>query len=118
MDVILQTTLANIFQQLADFFGMTTEAIMQNAPYWLAKYGWYSMISDIPDYVFGGIFLTIAVILIIMLIWVGMTLEQFPVKIAIIISVIILIFSIAMPIIQCAIAPEIYGLNALINLLK
>lgn len=39
MNFELQNTLSTVIQQLASFFGMTTDTIMQNAPEWLAKYG-------------------------------------------------------------------------------
>lgn len=41
MSLTLEQTLASILQSLANFFGVTTQTIMENAPMWLAKYGWY-----------------------------------------------------------------------------
>lgn len=119
MDNILQTTLATVIQQLADFFGMTTEVIMQNAPMWLAKYGWYTLLQNAPFAIFlwvvavGGLFALI--------LWAG---SEWDWKKKNIVLLCVLAFVLSAALIfgawflQCAIAPEIYGLNALLQLIK
>lgn len=47
MSLTLEQTLASILQSLANFFGVTTQTIMENAPMWLAKYGWYVTVKDL-----------------------------------------------------------------------
>lgn len=54
MNLSLEQTLASILQSLADFFGVTTQTIMENAPMWLAKYGWYVTIKDLGSTIFMG----------------------------------------------------------------
>lgn len=62
MNLSLEQTLASILQSLADFFGVTTQTIMENAPMWLAKYGWYVTIKDLGSTIFMGGFISIALI--------------------------------------------------------
>ena len=38
--LMLEPVLANVVKSLAEFFGTTTEAVMANAPGFLADYGW------------------------------------------------------------------------------
>ena len=45
----LEQTLNLILSALANFFGTTTQAIMANAPEWLAKYGWYVTLDLVID---------------------------------------------------------------------
>lgn len=119
MDSILQTTLANVIQQLANFFGMTTETIMKNAPMWLAKYGWFTLMKNLPVIVFLWV-LAIAG-LFALIIYAGYYCEW---KVKHIISLCTLSFFVSALIIfgawfmQCAVAPEMYGLNAILSLLK
>ena len=46
MNLMLEPVLANVVKTLADFFGTTTDAVMANAPAFLAKYGWFVKISE------------------------------------------------------------------------
>lgn len=62
MNLSLEQTLASILQSLADFFGVTTQTIMENAPMWLAKYGWYVTIKDLGLTIFIGGFIGIALV--------------------------------------------------------
>lgn len=52
MSLTLEQTLASILQSLANFFGVTTQTIMENAPMWLAKYGWYVTVKDLGFNIF------------------------------------------------------------------
>lgn len=119
MDTLLQTTLASVIQQLADFFGMTTEVIMQNAPAWLAKYGWFTLMQNLPLII---VLWAMAVAgLFAIIIWAG---YDYNWKVKYTVSLCILSFFASALIIfgawfmQCAIAPEMYGLKAILNLLK
>lgn len=57
MSLTLEQTLASILQSLANFFGVTTQTIMENAPMWLAKYGWYVTVKDLGFNIFVGVFI-------------------------------------------------------------
>lgn len=119
MSFELQNTLSTVIQQLASFFGMTTETIMENAPMWLAKYGWYTLMQNLPMV----IFLWVAVIgcIFAIIIWAGYYGDWKTKSIVILCVLTVLVFS---PLIfgawyaQCAISPEMYGLNALLTLIK
>lgn len=119
MDTLLQTTLATIIQQLAEFFGMTTDIIMENAPMWLAKYGWFTLMQNLPLVIFAWIGLTLLSIFAEAITasefdWKTGTL-RFAVILTIIIWTIIVFGTWFM---QCAVAPELYGLNALLDAIK
>lgn len=116
MELTLQTTLATILTQLANFFGTTSDIIMQNAPYWLTKYGWFMMMQNMVGAFMAAIFTTGAILAIIYL-----ALELKPkhsIRMMLIIFIISLIIWCGMCYSQCAIAPEIYGLNSLIEQIK
>ena len=66
----LEQTLNMILSALANFFGTTTENIMANAPMWLAKYGWYSMLrNDLPLWMLSGAFVGLGLLGGFLLIW-------------------------------------------------
>lgn len=46
--LMLEPVLANVVKSLAEFFGTTTEAVMANAPGFLAEYGWYHVLTMMP----------------------------------------------------------------------
>lgn len=46
--LMLEPVLANVVKSLAEFFGTTTEAVMANAPTFLAEYGWYHVLTMMP----------------------------------------------------------------------
>lgn len=116
----LEETLSSILVSLANFFGTTTETILENAPEWLAKYGWYVTLSDkILDALFGGFFLSS--ILSIGVFGVLYELKVSSRKILITVFTffgVILIGSCLFHILPCLVAPEITGLDALIKALK
>lgn len=49
--LMLEPVLANMVKSLAEFFGTTTDAVMANAPQFLADYGWYYTLSQAPLYI-------------------------------------------------------------------
>lgn len=119
MDPLLQTTLANVVQQLANFFGMTTEVIMQNAPMWLAKYGWFALMQNLPSTIILWAFVVIGGIFFIA--FTGAWFEckvSSVVKVCIAWGIVLTILIFATWFLQCAICPELYGLNKLLVLLK
>ena len=67
MDNVLQTALAEAVNSLANFFGTTTEAVMAHAPEFLAKYGWYDMLSSLPATAFLCVLAACAVYLVALL---------------------------------------------------
>ncbi len=121
METNLQTTLAQTLAQLADFFGTTTQAVLENAPYWLSKYGWY---MSIKNCICGCIFATIILGIAIIVCWIAgnaelengaISLWHKACKYLFIGGVIIIILGIMNSIIPCIIAPEINGLTLLIQ---
>lgn len=119
-DNMLQITFANVIQQLANFFGMTTETIMANAPEWLAKYGWYMLWQKLPSafVIWGVIIFFVFLIIFFINIDSCVAMSKRTYLLIGIISFIILLFIITIMVGQCAVSPELYGLNALLNLLK
>lgn len=119
MESILQTTLAGVIQQLADFFGMTTEVIMQNAPVWLAKYGWFTLMQGLPGMIALWAFTMLVVLGII--IWIGYECDwknSTTVILCVLSFFILTLIVFGAWFIQCAISPELYGLKAILTLLK
>lgn len=121
MSLLLEQTLSSILQSLANFFGVTTQTIMENAPMWLAKYGWYTTAKDIGINIllaslFGGAIIAMLWLLIYLLLEV----DYKPGHTALFVIVGILVFCIivVVPIISCAIAPEYAGIEALLELVN
>ena len=119
----LEQTLNLIISSLANFFGTTTEKIMENAPYWLAKYGWYKTIYNrLPEALLAGFL--IGTLLMMGFFMICETMFDLRVKnlkiiiIGVIIFTITILIIIGVPLISCAIAPEIVGLESVIKLLK
>ncbi len=119
MTTELQATLSVILQQLANFFGMSVETIAANAPEWLEKYGWYAVWGYIPWFLIIGALIGIFIV--------GATLAfaddcDFPtglIILLIILEIVIIMFScVGIPLIRCGMAPEFYGLNALLKAIK
>lgn len=119
MDNVLQTALAEAVNSLASFFGTTTEAIMEHAPEFLAKYGWYSTLNELPLTILGAV-LTFGVICIfssIILLSCGVELNH-PCLLAIVVFVFCLVIGVGIEVVTCAVAPEIVGAHAILELLK
>lgn len=119
MDNVLQTALAEAVNSLASFFGTTTEAVMEHAPEFLAKYGWYSTLNNLPEDII--IMFAIIVLLCFMgsVVFTVSDIElKNPIRVIIGITVAILVINIGTKIITCAVAPEIVGAHAVLNLLK
>lgn len=116
MDNILQTALAEAVNSLASFFGTTTEAIMEHAPEFLAKYGWYATLHGLPLTALGCLAAAGVAYLIIMLI--SMFEIDHPYLIFFTILIICMIIGIGSSIITCAVAPEVVGIHAILDLLN
>ena len=125
MDLKLEPVLANICQQLADFFGTTTEKVIDNAPEFLAKYGWFSVLSDIGENVFFcGLCLFLISGLMVFLISVindeilydKVDKQLNPIKCAVIFFISGMVLNIVFLILPCLIAPELVGLQHLLKL--
>ena len=116
MSEILETTLSEILVQLANFFGTTTNTVIEQLPTWLAKYGWYVTLNNI------GFNLLIAFILvgIVMGLTVFFTEQYSKVvrNIWIVSSIIAVLGAVIVPIITCAVVPEMVGLQALLNAIQ
>ena len=117
----LEQTLNLILSALANFFGTTTQAIMANAPEWLAKYGWYvTLHNELINWVLGGAIAGALLVAGFLAIWCFTDHEVKPLQIGICIFLFFLGLGIIMsiPIITCMIAPEIVGLEAAIKLIS
>lgn len=57
MSLMLEPVLANVVKSLADFFGTTTDAVIANAPTFLAEYGWYHVLTGMPVYIMFALIL-------------------------------------------------------------
>lgn len=121
MSLTLEQTLASILQSLANFFGVTTQTIMENAPMWLAKYGWYVTVKDLGFNIFGGAFIGIIIVGIIWFILYAMIeidFKKWHLRIFIPVLILSVIITVCVPIITCIIAPEYVGVEALFSLLQ
>ena len=117
----LEQTLNMILSALANFFGTTTETIMQNAPTWLAKYGWYvTLHNEIVDWLLGGFFFGAV---LAGLFWFILCCSEVVIGKGVVALIILFFFIgffavLAFPIVTCLIAPEIVGLEAAIKLIS
>ena len=119
MDNVLQTALAEAVNSLASFFGTTTEAIMAHAPEFLAKYGWYSTLNNLSEDVFMTLLLvTLLCLLCSIFLMISDVELKHPIRTIICIAIITLVISAGTKIITCAVAPDIVGAHAILNLLK
>lgn len=117
MDNVLQIALAEAVNSLASFFGTTTEAIMEHAPEFLAKYGWYSTLSNLPEDIFFTLLIIMLFCLLGSLVIFGLDLKN-PTRAIIGFAIVCLVINVGTKIITCAVAPEIVGAHAVLNLLK
>ena len=117
----LEQTLNIILSSLANFFGTTTEAIMQNAPVWLAKYGWYiTLHADLVEFILVGAFIgaVLAACFLAILACTGHGIGKGAIALTVLIFVIVVVIAGLFPIITCLVAPEIVGLEAAIKLIS
>ena len=119
MDNILQTALAEAVNGLASFFGTTTEAVMEHAPELLAKYGWYYTLNGLGDCALASFFIMVLAIIIEIPTVVFFDTEiKHPVLKSIGIFIAIFVFIAGIKIATCAVAPEIVGAHAVLDLLN
>jgi hypothetical protein len=119
MDNVLQTALAEAVNSLASFFGTTTEAIMEHAPEFLAKYGWYSTLNNLGINIVLSVLVAATIMLIVSLISsVGDIEFKRPGLVCIGILIFCVITCVGSEIITCAVSPEIVGVHAILDLLK
>ena len=120
MDNILQTALAEAVNGLASFFGTTTEAVMEHAPELLAKYGWYYTLNGLGDCALWSFLITVILCLFIAIPIVVMCDEEinYPVLKLVGLFVAVFVFIAGIKIVTCAVAPEIVGAHAILELLK
>jgi len=116
MDNILQTALADAINSLASFFGTTTEAIMAHAPEFLAKYGWYHTLNTLPLIILGCFAFAFLIYLFIGII--TMFDIDRPILIGFIIVFVCIVIGVGAELITCAVAPEIVGAHAIMDLLQ
>ena len=119
MDSILQTALADAVNSLASFFGTTTETVMTHAPEFLAKYGWYYTLNNLGEYVFGSFLIMIVIGLFTVPFVIEFDVDiKHPVLKFVGVFIICFVFLAGMKIVTCAVAPEIVGAHAVLELLK
>ena len=116
MDNVLQTALAEAVNSLANFFGTTTEEIMVHAPEFLAKYGWYDMLTGLPGTIL--LCLLFAVLVYVILCMVRGQNCDYPGWTCIGIILVCLVGGVGIQVLTCMIAPEIVGAHAILELLK
>lgn len=117
MNLILEPVLANVVKSLADFFGTTTDAVMANAPAFLAKYGWFVKISEVGW--MYGIVVVLAGLLSSGLYTILDDISSIknPVKAPVILFFTILIVATVLYFLPLFIAPELVGLNKIMNMI-
>lgn len=118
MDSVLQTALAEAVNSLAGFFGTTTEAVMAHAPEFLAKYGWYSTLNDLGLDVLCSALITLLIFLIGPLFTMGDVELKHPILMHVGVFIFCLVVCFGSKVITCAVAPEIVGAHAILDLLK
>lgn len=121
MSLTLEQTLASILQSLANFFGVTTQTIMENAPMWLAKYGWYVTVKDLGFNIFVGVFIGAiisSIIWFILCLIIEVDFKKWHLHILTFVPILSVIITVCVPIITCIIAPECVGIEALFSLLQ
>lgn len=121
MSLTLEQTLASILQSLANFFGVTTQTIMENAPMWLAKYGWYVTVKDLGFNIFVGVFIGAiisSIIWFILYLIIEVDFKKWHLHILTFVPILSVIITVCVPIIICIIAPEYVGIEALFSLLQ
>ena len=118
MDNVLQTALAEAVNSLASFFGTTTEAIIAHAPEWLAKYGWYSTLNNLPFMICLALTITFSIAFIVFLVTMGNVELKHPILTYAVIFVFCLVICVGTKLLTCAVAPEIVGAHAIMELLK
>lgn len=113
----LDQVLASVVQQLANFFGTTTTAIMNDMPEFLTIFAWYNTINKmgwfIPFVILTNNFTT-AFIWFISDGWEEENLPKF-LKIGLWVGIGISVFILGKDIILCIICPEIVGGMALLE---
>jgi hypothetical protein len=115
--LMLEPVLANVVKSLADFFGTTTDAVMANAPAFLAKYGWFVKISEM-----GWMYALVIVLAGLFCSGLFTILDDLngiknPAKACIILFFIILIVATVLYFLPLFIAPELVGLNKIMNMI-
>ena len=112
----IEQTLNIIVSNLASFFGTTTEIIMQNAPMWLAKYGWYVTLKDLNNSFAHGILCGFSVSVIIY--FYDLLIENMLSKKSVCFLIILgTICPIVIDILPAIFTPELVGLENLLALL-
>ena len=120
MSLTLEQTLASILQSLANFFGVTTQTIMENAPMWLAKYGWYVTVKDLGFNIFVGVFIGAiisSIIWFILYLMIEVDFKKWHLHILTFVPILSVIITVCVPTITCSIAPEYVAIEALFSLL-
>lgn len=111
----LEQTLAQVIQQLANFFGTTTTAITDGLPGFLTTYAWYHTFNNlwyIPVIIFCSLLLTAT----IWMVFGGDEDDFFKfMKIGLLVSIAISASILIKNIILCFICPEIVGGMALLE---
>lgn len=107
--LMLEPVLANVVKSLAEFFGTTTEAVMANAPTFLAEYGWYYVLTQMPLYVIVALFLGIGGEFVLAGFF---DKGRVPIFIFVMLLAFIVVFGVAL--LPVIISPELVGLDHLI----
>lgn len=99
---------------------------MENAPAWITKYAWYSFMCEVPWCIFAGIFLSALVDFGFAGIFFGISGYDYEDKktrrvfwaITTILTIITFACCLGIEFGKCYIAPEFYGLEAIMDVIK
>lgn len=113
----LDQVLASVVQQLANFFGTTTTAIMDSMPEFLTIFAWYNTINKMGWFIPVVIVTSIFIAAFVWFISDGWEEENLPkfLKVGLWIGIGISVFILGKDIILCIICPEIVGGMALLE---
>lgn len=118
-NLTLDSVLANAVKSLADFFGTTTEAVMDNAPSFLSKYGWYCTLSALPTHILQAVFIiaafTIVFFLFNLLVEDTLWVTKKTIKYYIFACIGVVIFVCVICLLPTIITPELVGLDHLVK---
>lgn len=106
------------WDKLASYFNSTVDVVKNNAPYWLAKYWWYSWAVNLWGVVVIGMLITAATVLIF---YFKNDFDYLPIedlKKALIISSVFILIALILHTIPMFIAPDLAGMEALIRTFK
>ena len=116
VSVSLEAALAQVIQQLANFFGTTTNAVMEKMPEFLAAYAWYATLNGMHYIIWIPLLGAVTGLFIyVMFDFYEVGAFKKCMKTALLISIGIVLFLIIKDVVLCFVCPEIVGGIALLE---